>query len=196
MLLQRRPCPWGSHPSQGLPGMASEVCLLLPRPPSSPPSLPCPGRFPGPRARTNTSCFPLTPPPTCVYSSLWKNQAVPHVRETHSGHVPVQLRPPQRVFPGPSFWPEAEHKLGSLTGLSSNPRSPSSVLHDPSPLTFLGRSLLNPQNGNKSVHFRVIGRMKGPGGCERAWHNVAHEMSTPAFPPGSQPVLGAGEQEN
>lgn len=111
-------------------------------------------------------------------------------------HVPIQLRPPQRVFPGPSFWPEAEHKLGSLTSLSSNPRSPSTVLHDPSPLTFLGRSLLNPQNGNKSVHFRVIGRMKGPGGCERAWHNVAHEMSTPAFPPGSQPVLGAGEQEN
>jgi len=61
-----------------------ETHLWPPRPANPPPSLGSPGRISNPGARTNTSCFPWVPPPTCWYLSLLENPTQPHVRETGS----------------------------------------------------------------------------------------------------------------
>lgn len=84
-----------------------ETHLQPPRPVNPPPSLGTPGRIPNPGARTNTSCFPWMPPPTCLYLSLLEKPNT----ATCVGDRLTQPSPTQGVFLGPRLWLEAENKL-------------------------------------------------------------------------------------
>lgn len=104
-------CLWGSWHSPGLPGMTREVGLLPQCHPFLPPP-PQPWVLPQTGARTNTSCFPSMSPPACGQPIGWKNQTLPHVRETSSGYVPIQPSPTHQGFLEPAFDQTQSTSLG------------------------------------------------------------------------------------
>lgn len=120
---RRESWPWDSRHSPGLPGMTRETRLLPQWRPTlhlastaldaSPDPVPGPTQAISPRCHLQLACTQV----------CWKNQTLPHVRETCSGNVSIQSSPTHGVFLGPRLWPEAEHEFESLIGLGSNPHS-------------------------------------------------------------------------